>query len=226
MHDPDAVTWRFHDLGDTAMLVTSESVDLLVNQLVLALADTLAALALPGVQVVVPAINSALIRYDPAMLTAADLRAHVQRVLVRLKPVPATPARVVAVPVRYGGADGPDLADVAATLGISPAEVIRLHCGQVYRVMMIGFAPGYPYAGPLPPALHVPRRSTPRTQVPRGSVAIAAGLTGIYPAPLPGGWHVIGRTTLELFDPYADQPCLLQAGDGVQFVVLDEQPQR
>ncbi len=212
-------------MGEAALLVqvqpdpALESPELAANRMVLALADLLDALALPGIKAVVPAINSALIRYDPAQLPPARLHADLRRIVARLAPVPATPTRVITVAVRYGGAAGPDLGEVAALLGITSAEVIRLHTAQIYRVLMIGFAPGFAYAGMLPPALHLPRRSTPRTAVPQGSVAIAAGLTGIYPAVLPGGWHLIGHTELELFDPQSEPPCLLMPGDGLQFQV-------
>lgn len=210
-------------MGEAALLVQAQPdpaldlAELAANRMVLALADLLDALALPGIEAVVPAISSALIRYDPIQLPPARLHADLRRIVARLMPVPATPTRVVTVAVRYGGAAGPDLVEVAALLGITPAEVVRLHTAQIYRVLMIGFTPGFAYAGMLPPALHLPRRSTPRTAVPQGSVAIAAGLTGIYPAVLPGGWHLIGHAALELFDPQGEPPCLLMPGDGLQF---------
>ena len=122
--------------------------------------------------------------------------------------------------MRYGGEDGPDLDEVAVRLGLAPREVVAIHCEAIHRVLMIGFAPGYPYLGGLPPQLHLPRRATPRKAVPAGSVAIAAGMTGIYPARLPGGWHLIGRTEQRLFDPQAERPCLLEPGDDVRFVAL------
>lgn len=174
--------------------------------------------SLPGVIDLVPAIDSLLVCFDPLttdrdQLTArlSDLAAH--------PPLTALPAgRKVVIPVHYGGADGPDLAEVAAQAGLTPDEVIALHTATEQRVLMIGFAPGYPYLGWLPPALHLPRRATPRVAVPAGSVAIAAGMTGIYPSILPGGWHLIGRTEARLFDPAADPPALLQPGDRVRFV--------
>jgi inhibitor of KinA len=129
---------------------------------------------------------------------------------------------VIEIAVRYGGADGPDLLDVALQLDLTPDQVVALHTGQPYRVVMLGFAPGFPYIGPLPAALMLPRRATPRTAVPAGSVAIAAGMTGVYPQRLPGGWHLIGRTYAVLFDPHRSPPSLLQAGDQVQFVVADD----
>lgn len=217
-------------MGEAALLVqaqpdpTLDPAELAANRMVLALADLLDALALPGIEAVVPAISSVLIRYDPVQLTPARLHADLRRIVARLAPVPATPARVVTVAVRYGGVFGPDLEEVAALLGITPAEVIRLHTAQIYRVLMIGFTPGFAYAGMLPPALHLPRRSTPRTAVPQGSVAIAAGLTGIYPAVLPGGWHLIGHAELELFEPQREPPCLLLPGDGLQFTLHPDAP--
>ena len=126
-------------------------------------------------------------------------------------------AKLVTVPVFYGGDYGPDLDGVAGHLGISSDEVIRLHSQTIYRVYMIGFTPGYPYMGELPAALAVPRRSTPRTRVPKGSVGIAQRQTGIYPVESPGGWQIIGWTPIELFDPQRQMPSLLEMGDGVKF---------
>ncbi len=121
------------------------------------------------------------------------------------------------MPVFYGGEYGPDLEGVAGHLGISTDEVIRLHTETMYRVYMIGFTPGYPYMGELPAALAVPRRSTPRTRVPKGSVGIAQRQTGIYSVESPGGWQIIGWTPIELFDPTRQLPSLLEMGDRVKF---------
>jgi KipI family sensor histidine kinase inhibitor len=218
----DAITWRIAPMGEGGLLLEGEPASPLANRYALALAEALAARALPGVEAAVPAVGSLLVTFDPLALPWDELRAEVARLLDAAAPAPELPARVVEIPVRYGGEDGPDLPEVAAALGLSPAEVVALHAGAVHRVMMVGFAPGFPYIGPLPPALELPRRATPRTAVPAGSVAIAAGLTGIYPARLPGGWHLIGRTDLALFDPAAEPPALLRAGDGVRFVPLGE----
>ena len=126
-------------------------------------------------------------------------------------------AKLLTVPVFYGGDYGPDLEWVAGHLGISTDEVIRLHTETMYRVYMIGFTPGYPYMGELPAALAVPRRSTPRTRVPKGSVGIAQRQTGIYSVESPGGWQIIGWTPIELFDPTRQLPSLLEMGDKVKF---------
>lgn len=121
------------------------------------------------------------------------------------------------IPVSYGGPDGPDLEAVAAHLGLAPAEVIQLHQQPLYRVLMLGFTAGFPYLGTVPPRLALPRRASPRVRVPAGSVAIAERFTGIYPRETPGGWHLIGRTEIPLFDPTHDPPARLKPGDFVRF---------
>lgn len=211
------LVWRSTSIGEGALLLEASPAVPLANRWVLALAECVAANAIPGVETATPAINSLLVVFNPLQIAPAELRAHLDSLLAHIAPAPEQPARILRIPVRYGGTDGPDLDEVAAALDLRPEQVVALHAGQIYRVMMVGFAPGFPYIGPLPHALNLPRRSTPRTAVPAGSVAIAAGLTGIYPARLPGGWHVIGRTERTLFDPAGEPPTLLRAGDGVQF---------
>ena len=122
------------------------------------------------------------------------------------------------ISVRYGGADGPDLADVAARHGLTPADVVELHAGARYRVLFLGFAPGFAYMGGLPAAIATPRRPTPRERVPAGSVGIAGEQTGVYPLAMPGGWNLIGRTDARLFDPDRSQPALFRPGAVVRFV--------
>ncbi|HEU5013270.1 MAG TPA: 5-oxoprolinase subunit PxpB [Roseiflexaceae bacterium] len=216
----EAITWRYLPFGEAALLLEGMPATPLVNRYVLALADELAREALPGMTTATPAISSLLVSFDPLVLAFDVLHAHLEALLARTQPAPEIPARIVEISVQFGGAAGPDLEDVAQLLGLSSNEIVALLCGSALRVMMIGFTPGYPYIGPLPEQLHVPRRSTPRAAVPPGSVAIAAGLAGIYPAKLPGGWHLVGRTDVRLFDPAAAPPSLLFAGDGVQFTPL------
>ena len=127
--------------------------------------------------------------------------------------------RRIEVPVRYGGAGGPDLEAVAAYHKLSIDEVVRLHTSREYTVYMMGFTPGFPYMGTLDSKIATPRLKTPRTRVPAGSVGIAEAQTGIYPIESPGGWQILGHTSLKLFDPEAAQPFLLSPGDRVQFVV-------
>lgn len=212
--------WRFSHMGEAAILAEAETADHpAANRIALGAAAALEAEGPPWLTAAVPAIASLLVCFEPLAMSHAAVEARL-RALLSVSGEAAAPGRVVEIAVRYGGAAGPDLEEVAQILGLTPAEVVALHTAEPLRVMMIGFAPGYPYIGPLPPALHLPRRATPRQAVPAGSVAIAAGLSGIYPARLPGGWHLIGRTEARLFDPATDPPALLAPGDLVQFVAI------
>jgi inhibitor of KinA len=201
-------------MGEAALLIecTLDNVAI-ANAHALALAE-----ALPAEWHPLPAIRSVLVRFDPLSDAHDEVQARVRGALAEAVPHTHMPGRQVTLPVRYGGADGPDLEDVAHRLNLAPDELIAQHTAQPWRVLMIGFAPGFPYIGPLPASLTLPRRATPRAAVPAGSVAIAAGMTGIYPSQLPGGWHLIGRTEVALFDPAREPPTLLQPGDRVQFI--------
>lgn len=193
--------------------------------------DQLAALHLPGLLAIVPGLTDITVFFDlliwkkqtsPAWATlpaAEGVCLFLEEKLAHFSTplIPATP-RTWQIPVRYGGSAGPDLEAVANTLRLSTDEVVRLHTSTAYAVQMIGFLPGFPYLGPLPSALHLPRRATPRLRVEAGSVAIAAAQTGIYPQASPGGWHIIGHTDWILFDPLQHPPARLQVGDRVQFV--------
>ncbi len=217
---------RLIPCGDSALLVSfGEAVDAALNRRVHALAAavrTLRAAAPDRWGTPVPAYSSLLVPYDPLVLTAAEAEAALAGLLAALPPdLPEEDAEPpLTIPVHYGGADGPDLAEVAALHGLDPEAVVRLHTGAVYRVFMLGFAPGFAYLGPLPPSLVTPRRATPRTRVPAGSVAIAAEQTGIYPLATPGGWHLLGRTDLRLWDPDREPPALLRPGQRVRFAAV------
>ncbi|MBI5768568.1 MAG: 5-oxoprolinase subunit PxpB [Verrucomicrobia bacterium] len=173
----------------------------------------------PGVVEVVPAFASVTVYYDPAHLTdyAALCAAIEARALRAEAAVPAQSGRLVEIPVCYGGEFGPDLGDVAARAGLSREEAVALHQGGRYFVQAIGFLPGFGYLGGLPERLHTPRRPTPRTHVPAGAVGIGGSLTGAYPLGSPGGWNLIGRTPLKLFDAVRAEPALLHPGDRVRF---------
>lgn len=180
-----------------------------------------------GTTDVVPAYNTIAVHLDAASLGAfpAPYLEHVLReVRARVSDMPETPpapGRLVEIPVVYGGADGPDLDEVAAHTGLTATQVVALHAGAVYEVAMIGFSPGFPYLAGMPEQLTTPRRTTPRTHVPAGSVAIGGRQTGIYPQASPGGWRLIGRTTRVLFAPGEDPPALLAPGDRVRFLPVD-----
>lgn len=130
------------------------------------------------------------------------------------------PGALLEIPVRYGGVDGPDLAAVAGLHGLSEDEAVERHCAREYVVNFLGFAPGFAYLGGLDPMLHAPRLAVPRPRVPAGSVAIGGELTGVYPSALPGGWNLIGRTDLTLFDAAREPAALLGPGDRVRFVAI------
>lgn len=206
--------WCIHPMGEAALLIECMLDDVAsANAHALALAE-----ALPAEWHPLPAIRSVLVRFDPLRHALDEVQARMQGALVEAVPNTHMPGRHVTIPVRYGGEDGPDLEDVARRLSLAPDELIAQHTAQPWRVLMIGFAPGFPYIGPVPAFLNLPRRATPRAAVPAGSVAVAAGMTGIYPSQLPGGWHLIGRTEVPLFDPAREPPALLQPGDRVQFI--------
>lgn len=167
----------------------------------------------------VPGAASVLVPFDPSATDTAEVARLLAPLLAALPadPPPTPGAREHVILVRYGGEGGPDLAGVAAATGLGEDEVIELHAGTTYEVLFLGFAPGFAYLGELPDALALPRLATPRTRVPGGSVAIADRFTAAYPAASPGGWRLLGRTDVALFDPAADPPVLLRPGDRVRF---------
>lgn len=186
----------------------------------------------------VPSYESVLAVYDPVKLwrsrgcgsggeageEQAPWRLAIGRLeerLAALPPLPEEEARtIIEIPVRYGGAAGPDLAASARRSGMSAEAFVEAHSKPLYRVVMLGFLPGFPYLDGLPLALAQPRLDSPRPRVPAGSVGIGAGQTGIYPSESPGGWQLIGRTDLPLFDPARQRPALLAAGDRLRFVPI------
>ena len=224
--------WHTAPMGEAALLIEHMSLDVAVaNPAVIVLSRRLrqrvAQTQFPGIESITPAIQSVLIRFDPLQCSRPELDALVRQATqddrvnaaATNEPDDAI-SPVVRIEVRYGGEAGPDLAEVAQRTGLTPQAVIDLHTIRPLRVLMMGFAPGFAYLGPLPDALLVPRRSSPRAAVPTGSVAIAAGMTGIYPARLPGGWHIIGRTHETLFDPTQQPPSRIEPGGWVQFVSM------
>lgn len=213
---------RFRFMGERSLLVElGERIEPGANRRVERLLRRLEQEAWPGVRELSPGYRSLLIVFDPLVIPPAELPGRIQALGAVEGEGGRSPAKRIAVPVFYGGNHGPDLPEVAHRLGMSEEAVIRLHGSRSYRVYMIGFTPGFPYLGELPEALSLPRRSTPRTRVPKGSVAIAQRQTGIYPVESPGGWHLIGWTPIELFHPERRPACLLEMGDEVRFVAVD-----
>lgn len=208
--------------GDASLVVEfEERIDPVVVSRVASLARRIHAASVQGVLDVVPTFRSVAVHFDPLRTDVG----HVADVLAALAsestPEPAQSDAPIRVPVCYGGTFGPDLAGVAACAGLDEATVIALHTAIIYRVFMLGFAPGFAYLGTLDKRIAVPRRATPRTRVAAGSVAIAGPHTGVYPLDLPGGWQVIGRTPLRPFDMTHADPFLFKPGNRVEFHAVD-----
>jgi inhibitor of KinA len=222
---------RFDPLGDRALLVTlGDVIADAVHARVRAAVARLRADPHAAVTDVVPAYATVALHYDPARVACrrdeSPYEAMAQWTADRLGRLPdqgAAPGRLVEIPVRYGGAHGPDLEALAAARGLTPDDVIAMHTAPEYVVHFIGFMPGFAYLGGLDPRLETPRRATPRTLVPAGSVGIGGAQTGVYPVASPGGWQLIGRTVLTLFDPQREPAALLVAGDRVRFTALPAQ---
>jgi inhibitor of KinA len=211
-------SFRILAAGDAALVVElPERIDPALNAWCVALAGSLAPLVGTSLRDVVVGYCSVALYFDPLEVDAAWLETEVQRRAERLDvgSVPSGP--LIEVPVCYGGDMGPDLADVAAFAGCSAQEAIELHASRDYRVYMVGFIPGFAYMAEVAAQIAAPRRTTPRTAVPAGSVAIAGGQTGIYPAITPGGWNIIGRTSVLPYDPDRREPFLFKSGDRVRF---------
>jgi antagonist of KipI len=211
-------------VGDAALTVElGATLDGRTNARVRSLDRDLARRPFDGFREAVPTHRSLLVLYDPAVARFPDVARDLRtRAAATAEPLP--PGRHHEIPVAYGGENGPDLASVAHEHGLSEAEAVRLHSQPEYTAFMLGFTPGFPYLGLVPEALECPRRATPRVRVPAGSVAIAARQTGIYPSASPGGWHVLGRTSVRLFDPLREEPALVAPGDRVRFVPVEDLP--
>lgn len=214
----------FRIMGDRALLVElGDQISPSINEKVRELFLKLDRRAPEGVVELVPSYRSLMVVYDPLKINLDRLQAAIRELHQATDPSLVPDPKTLSVPVVYGGEHGPDLEWVAAFHKISPEEVIRLHVETVYRVYMIGFTPGYPYLGELPEALATPRRETPRTVVPQGSVAIAQRQTGIYPVQSPGGWHILGWTPIRLFDASQWPPTPLEMGDRVRFFPIQKE---
>ncbi len=218
---------RIVALGDAAVLADfSDTLDLAVNARIQQLAEAVRRRKVDWITDVVPALGSLALHFDPERyalpvppLDAAA--ALVKECLSRKLPDLSELARTVEVPVCYDAEFGPDLAEVAARCKMTKEEAIERHCASPHRVLMVGFAPGHPYIGGLDEQLSVPRRTTPRPVVVAGSVAIANTQSVVYPFTISGGWSILGRTPLAIFDARRDPPALMAPGDRVKFLSID-----
>lgn len=205
--------------GDAALVAEfGDRIDVALNARATALADRLARAFVHGVRDIVPTFTSVAVYFDPLVTDVERLRQRMSDLAAEPESARTdVPRPPVVVPVCYGGEFGPDLRDVATFAGLSEAETVERHTAASYRVFMLGFMPGFAYLGGVDPRIAAPRRQTPRTRVPAGSVGIAGPQTGIYPRDTPGGWQIVGRTPLTIFAADRDPPCLFKAGDTVRF---------
>lgn len=214
---------KIKPVGDRAVLVElGNKIDEAVNRKVMALAGVVSEKSVPGMLETVPAFASLMIYYDFMRTDFINVAQRVERLAQNLDDRSEQIGRIVEIPVCYGGAFGEDLSFVAQHAGLSEQEVVKIHSGRDYRIFMLGFLPGFPYLGGMDERIFTPRLSSPRTKIPAGSVGIGGEQTGIYPMDSPGGWQLIGRTPLKLYDPEQDGGIRYEAGDIIRFVPVGE----
>lgn len=215
---------RLAPSGDLAIVASfgneiSEALNTKVRSLMLALLKV----DVEGIIEMTPTYCSLMIHYDPIQIGYEALCKRVQETLVNLDDIELPEPIVIEIPTLYGGEFGPDLEFVANHNGLTMDEVVEIHASKSYRIYMLGFTPGFPYLGGMDERIATPRLETPRTKIAGGSVGIAGAQTGIYPIDSPGGWQIIGRTPVPLYDPLSKEPILLKAGESIRFVPIDKE---
>jgi inhibitor of KinA len=211
--------------GDAAVVIDFEArLDPAINARAVQLARAIHEGGTKGVRDVVVGYHSVTVYVDPSAIEGRSLDGWLAKEAARSHGAAPVSDETVEVPVVYGGAEGPDLGVVAQFAGCSESDVVRLHSSQAYRVYMLGFVPGFAYLAAVDSRIAAPRRQTPRVAVPAGSVGIAGLQTGVYPMQTPGGWNLIGRTPLVIFDPDRAEPCVFKPGHAVRFQPLERWP--
>lgn len=209
--------------GDSALIVSFEQrISPEILSRVTALVSAVRAASFPGVVDIIPAYCTVTVLFDPWVTSYAKMREKIASLDISAGGPDAEEKRYIDIPVLYGSPFPEDLSHVAANAGLTPEEVVAIHTANEYPVYMIGFLPGFPYLGNLDPRIHTPRRTSPREIIPAGSVGIGGAQTGIYPVDSPGGWHIIGKTPLKLYDPSSEDPLLLRCGDVIRFRSVTE----
>lgn len=220
-------TPRFLLNGDTAVsAVFGDSISEEVNQTIRAFQLLLTERKVPGIVETVPTYCSLMIHYDPDRISCDRLLGTLKELAASIDTAALPPSEVLEIPVLYGGEMGPDLAHVAENAGIGEEEVVKRHSAPEYLIYMLGFTPGFTYLGGLDPSIETPRLKTPRVSIPAGSVGIAGKQTGIYPIASPGGWQLIGRTPVRMYDPLRETPILPRAGQYIHFFPITEEEYR
>ncbi|MGC8617030.1 MAG: 5-oxoprolinase subunit PxpB [Desulfurella sp.] len=214
---------KFLPAGDKALVVEfGNEISEEINKIVINLGFFIETLNLPEIEEVVPTYRSLLIYYNPTRSNIIELKEKIEDLIENLTTVKPKEPKTFFIPVLYGGEFGPDLSFVAEFNNISESEVIRLHTSVKYKIYMIGFAPGFPYLGGMIEKISAPRLETPRKLVKAGSVGIAGKQTGIYPIDDPGGWRIIGRTPIKIYNPLDDPPVLFLPGDYIKFETISQ----
>lgn len=214
---------RILTAGDSSLLVEfGKEISPEINRRIANTVQLMREQQIEGVVDVIPAFCSLLINYDPRVISYEKMKKRIQALVrVDIKGGKAS-KRLFEIPVVYGGDYGPDLAFIAQNAGLSQEEVIKIHSSSDYLIYMLGFLPGFCYLGGLDERIHTPRLSTPRIKIPAGSVGIGGSQTGIYPLDSPGGWQLMGMTPVKTYDPDREVPILVEAGDYIRFVPIDE----
>ncbi len=214
---------RYLPAGDKALSVElGDAISPEINRRVREFFSAIEKRGIPGVMDLVPTYRSVLVYYDPLSLAYSELEERLRDLEEHLEETSVEAPKVMELPTVYGGEYGPDLKHVVEHTGLVAEEVVRIHTGTDYLVYMMGFTPGFTYLGGMSDRIATPRLQTPRTAIPAGSVGIAEKQTGIYPIESPGGWQLIGRTPVRIFDPQRQPPVVVDAGDYVRFVAVTE----
>ena len=209
--------------GDSSVLIVfGDTISAETNQRITATVKLIKDARIEGIVDMIPAFVSLLINYNPLVISYDALHRRLEKLLKTETRAEESAKRVWEIPVCYGGKFGPDLENIAAHAQLSPEEVIALHTSRDYLIYMLGFLPGFCYLGGLDERIHTPRLSTPRLRIPAGSVGIGGSQTGIYPMDSPGGWQLMGMTPVKTYDPAREVPILVQAGEYIRFVRIDE----
>lgn len=214
---------RFLLTGDTSVCVEfGNEISEPINAQIRAFNIALSSSDIPGIVETVPTYRSLMVHYDPEVIRYAPLMDRLKSLLGQLDKITIPPSEVLEIPVLYGGEEmGPDLEFVAEHNGKTEEEVIRIHTSTEYLIYMLGFTPGFTYLGGMSDAIATPRLKTPRVKIPAGSVGIAGSQTGVYPIDSPGGWQLIGRTPVRMYDAGRATPILPQAGQYIKFYAID-----
>lgn len=209
---------RFLLTGDTSLSVEfGDVINEAINHDIRAYKIALEKAGIPGIVETVPTYRSLMVHYDPSVIPYAQIRMKLEQLLNEMGEIEIPPSPVLEIPVLYGGEMGPDLPFVAEHAGMSEEEVVKIHSSAEYLIYMLGFTPGFTYLGGMSEKIAAPRLKAPRVKIPAGSVGIAGTQTGVYPIDSPGGWQLIGRTPVKMYDPERETPILPEAGQYIQF---------